>query len=73
MHGPIVKDVFGAARCMTKRVPTAALVHGPIVKDVIGAARCVIKSAPMAACVFIPIAKVGTAPCVSKTCSWRPR
>ena len=37
------------ARCMTKRVPTAAWVHGLIVKDVIGAARCVIKSAPMAA------------------------
>ena len=48
-------------------------MHGPIIKDVIGAARCVTKSAPMAACVFVPIAKVGATPCVTKTCSWRPR
>ena len=37
------------ARCMTKRVPTAAWVHGLIVKDLIGAARCMTKRVPTAA------------------------
>ena len=35
VHVPIIKDVLGAAQCVTKSAPRAAYVHVPIGKDVL--------------------------------------
>ena len=35
VHVPIIKDVLGAAQCVTKSAPRAAYVHVPIAKDVL--------------------------------------